>query len=209
MVMGLLKRAFKEKEPVRQTGIPYDRIKNQILSGVNTGIVVGNSGRKMEYKYESSEIPTITIKDIELIKVNDFEKCIYPDGKTSYGYMSAKVSIDNAVWFSIWTKKTKHHPDMYGNEFVKFALDLFAAKGVTVLVCMGEWYSKHSDNYTQFMNVYRFSKDKMKAVNATWTANIFQRYGFICQNENDIQMNGVNSTNTGPSSIYVTFKKIK
>ena len=90
------------------------------------------------------------------------------------------------AWFDIRTKlaDANHpnlpqdkHPDLFAKAFIETALALFEYVGHPVTQCKCTW-SDWSDNYAQFEESYKKTKNPQHAAFATWSGKTFVQLGY-------------------------------
>ena len=145
-------------------GIPFDQIVEAFKrDGKFSGIVRGASGSELIVNVDSA--------CIEVIDYKQREKCMY-----------AGLTMDDMAVFSLQTRNYDPdqngdslgdvHPDMFGAQFVKFAISFFRENGDDVKACKGMWGSR-SLNRQLLERGFAEHGDFVRAAKETWSGRLF------------------------------------
>lgn len=135
----------------------------------------------------------------DLLEVSDF------DDKNLY--LQAHLSTDGLLTMALRTHSAvnpeEKHPDMFASRFIELIFRYFANRGREIECFLAQW-GTNSDNYSQFMDVFQRSNDKVLAAKSTWSGEIIAKHGLTEIRPEDILVSEI-----GGSHITALFGRTK
>lgn len=158
-------------------GIPFETVFKNYAKGGNKGVIMSGSGIPLNYEVKKD---SLYIEDPAF--VDRFMYAKVEGGVAQFNLQTKTSPLDIVRREFPWPR----HPDMFVKKFIGVALEHFKNNGIEVTICKAVW-KPNSDDHTVYTHELAVDGDRVRAVKATQSAQIFASYGYSEINLGDIE----------------------